>query len=147
MDDRDFMDMMFQGMTKTTHAETSYWGFDEVEDVKHVNGRYYWIFYVDESEPETKRRIGEVDSEADAAFITAVHGAFPDIYRRWLQALDEADEKDTEKDQAEGLAADLSRRLLECERTAVVTDRLGDLPPLSRTYEDVEEWHGKATGS
>lgn len=129
MDDRDFMDMMFQGMSKTTHAETSYWGFEP-----DLSERGFDIFYVDQSAPEEKVNIGWCEFEADAAFITAVHGAFPDIYRRWLQALDEADEKDLAKDEAEVLAADLSLRLTECQRAYTKA-------------EVSEEWHGIATGS
>jgi hypothetical protein len=125
MDDRDFMDMMYQGMTKTTHAETAYWGFEP-----DLSERGFDIFYVDQSAPDEKQILGWVEHEVDAAFITAVHGAFPDIHRRWLMALDEAEQKDAEKDEAESTAADLSERLGAYEA------RYG-----------IEDWHGKASGS
>lgn len=125
MDDRDFMDMMFAGMAKTTHAEDAYWGFEP-----DLSERGFDVFYVAADSPEEKVEIGWFEHEADAAFVTAIHGAFPDIYRRWLEALDEADEKDTEKDMAERVAADLSERLGAYE-----------------AKYGVEDWHGKATGS
>jgi hypothetical protein len=129
MDDRDFMSMMFQGFVKTTHAEDAYWGYELIEDDRH--DPYYWIFYVAADAPDSKVRVGEVDNEADAAFITAVHGSFPDIHRRWLEALNEADQKDLEKDLAESVAAELSERLAACERDYA-------------KREVTEDWHGKA---
>lgn len=131
MDDRDFMDMMYQGFTKTTRAEDAYWGFEEQLDLTVEPAAVsYMLFYVGADDPDLKVPIGTLVSEADAAFVTAIAGAFPDIYRRWLEALDTADEKDLEKDMAEGVAAELSERLGRYE------GKYG-----------VEDWHGKATES
>jgi hypothetical protein len=128
MDDRDFMDMMYQGFTKTTRAEDAYWGFEEDIEQGVVQRKVYNLFYVAADAPDEKVSIGTLDSEADAAFVTAIAGAFPDIHRRWLQALDEAEQKDLEKDLAESVAADLSERLGRYE-----------------AQYGVEDWHGKAT--
>lgn len=129
MDDRDFMALMYQGMVKTTHADDSYWGFEEDDTSPFPR---FDLFYVTADDPETKNYLGYVGSEADAAFITAVHGAFPDIYRRWLQALDEADEKDAKADDAENVAGSLARALKECQQAYA-------------RAEVSEDWHGIAT--
>lgn len=131
MDDRDFMSMMYQGFTKTTNAETAYWGYEPDED--SGGNTFYSLFYVDGSEPDEKRYIGTLEYEADAAFITAVHGCFPDLHRRWLEALEEADRLDLEKDLAENVAAELS-------------DRLAHLNKFISEGKIEEDWHGKSTG-
>lgn len=130
MDDRDFMDLMFQGMSKTTHAEDSYWGYEQADDEFPDLG--YNLFYVTADDPEKKNYLGVLTSENDAAFVAAVHGAFPDIYRRWLQALDEADEKDAKADDAENVAGSLARALKECQQAYA-------------RAEVSEDWHGITT--
>jgi hypothetical protein len=140
MDDRDFMSMMWDGFTKTTHAEDAYWGYEEDLIYYGEGPGTYNLFYVSADAPDDKRYIGSLDNEADAAFITAVHGSFPDIHRRWLEALDEADQKDLEKDMAESVAADLSERLT----AALVAQALANKPAHEYMTED---WHGKATQS
>jgi hypothetical protein len=125
MDDRDFFDMLYQGFTKTTRAEDAYWGFEPCVD--SGGSTFYSLFYVSADDPDLKVPIGTLESEADAAFITAIAGAFPDLHRRMHMALDEADQKDREKDDAESTAADLSERLAAYE-----------------AKYGVEDWHGKA---
>jgi hypothetical protein len=169
MDDRDFMDMMYQGFTKTTHAEDAYWGF---EPEGHFWGSQgydvegdetgFCLFYVAQDDPEKKVFLGVLGNEADAAFLTAVHGSFPDIHRRWLEALDEADQKDLEKDLAEGVAANLSETLMHCEDAkgmvqgewrvehAKVQELEAKLAACERDYakaEVTEDWHGRAAGA
>jgi hypothetical protein len=133
MDDRDFFDLMLQGMKDTTHAEDSYWAVEEIKDeTGFPEDPSEWRVYAQTA--DSQYEVAVFEHEAAAAFVAAIHGAFPDIWRRLHMALDEADEKDKAKDEAEHLAADLSRRLTECQRAYTKT-------------EVSEEWHGIATGT
>ena len=87
IDDKDFFDALFQHYAKTTGAEDRYWR--PLEDGRIVAvGR-------DESQVWVAAGL----SEADADFITAVHGCLPDLVRRLHSAVDEADRLDAERDE------------------------------------------------
>ncbi|AEK07406.1 hypothetical protein ROCKSTAR_41 [Mycobacterium phage Rockstar] len=106
MEDRDFFDLLHQQWAKTTGAENMYWASEEYKD-----GTGRWKVYavkVDEEGNETKKLIAsELQNEADADFIAAVHGCLPDLTRRLHMALDEADRADYDRDSRECRLAEL----------------------------------------
>lgn len=97
MEVRDFLATLYQGWSKTTDAETAYWN---IEPVVNVPGRHkiYAVTVDPETHEESKTLVATYLSEDDAAFITAIHGSFGDVYRRVLEAFDEADNLDEELD-------------------------------------------------
>jgi hypothetical protein len=98
MDDRDFFDRLYQMFTKTSYAENRYWDYEDTGDgiaVRAVG-----------QDGETTLVAG-FESEADADFITAVHGCFPDLHRRLHSALDEAERADRQRDEQECRIAEL----------------------------------------
>jgi hypothetical protein len=99
MDDRTFFDHLFQMFTRTTGAENMFWKYER--DLKYFDGgpAVFLIKAVDQEGNE--EFVGSLHSEADADFITAVHGCFPDLVRRLHDALDEADRADTNRDERE----------------------------------------------
>lgn len=92
MEDRDFFDYLYQQWSKTTGAKDRYWMPVEYDD---PSGRHR-IYAVDEK--DSRKLIAEGLSEADADFITAVHGCLPDLIRHLGESADEAERADTEKD-------------------------------------------------
>lgn len=141
MEDLDFFDMLYQGFTKTTHAEDAYWGFEKDPDVlEDERGYGYRLFYVTAENPEEKRHLGWLDNEEDAAFITAVHGCFPDLHRALLHWHDEAETKDRERDDTEVKYAELVEEFEKLRGKLVAAQR-------GQQRRDVEDYHGKATES
>lgn len=117
MDDREFIDNIYQHWTKTTGAEERYWMPEKDDDGDYV------IVAVDKEQVQTVVALGL--SEADADFITAIHGASPDLTRRLHDALDEADRADKDRDDREAEIArlelstgELSRNLEEEQATS-----------------------------
>lgn len=109
MDNRDFFDLLYQMWSKTTHANDRYWDYQPDE---RDNGM------------QTVRAVGPDGGglevawgvfEPDADWITAVHGAFPDLYRLVMEALDEADRLDREMDEAQDQLAEAHLRIMELE--------------------------------
>jgi hypothetical protein len=98
MEDRDFFDHLMQMFTKTSFAENRYWDYESLAERDHN------IRAVNQDGDATV--LGGFDSEADADFITAVHGCFPDLHRRLHSALDEADRADRERDEREQAIAE-----------------------------------------
>lgn len=92
MDDLEFFDTLYQGWSKTTGAETAYWMPEKDEGIEGV----WHIWAVDQDQMKTW--VGDVHSEADAAWITALHGCFADLTRRLHHAIDEAERFEIEKD-------------------------------------------------
>lgn len=114
MEDRDFFDTLYQGWSKTTGAEDSFWMPEDFD------GRF-GIVAVAQDEEQTQ--VATDLSEEDAAFITAVHGCFGDLTRRLHMALDEADRLDHAADVREGEMLELvlqnqglQQRIREMER-------------------------------
>lgn len=106
MDDRDFFDVMYQGWSKTSGGETSFW-MPEEDTAYYSGGPGTWnIWAVDQKTQERKHIASHLTNE-DAAFITAVHGCYGDLTRRLHSALDEADSADLKKDERECRIAEL----------------------------------------
>jgi hypothetical protein len=99
MDDRDFFDHLYQMFTKTSYAENRYWDYESIDERDHD------IRAVGQDGEHTV--LGGFDNEADADFVTAVHGCFPDLHRRLHSALDEAERADRQRDEQECRIAEL----------------------------------------
>jgi hypothetical protein len=104
MDDREFFDKLLQMWAKTTAAEDRFWGYEETLEEQ---------FDIFAHSHDDKEFVGYVENEADADFITAVHGCFPDLIRRIYIALDEADRLDEEMDAVQGQLMELELRVME----------------------------------
>jgi hypothetical protein len=99
MDTREFIDLLFAQYCRTTGGEKTYWRPDG-DKIVSVDG-------------DTETVIASGMSEQDAAWITAVHGAFPDLVRCLHTALDEADRADVDRDARETRIAELE---LQCTK-------------------------------
>lgn len=140
MEDLDFFDMIYQGFTKTTHAEDAYWGFEPYEEAAEPGQNWGDIFV---QGADFRQTIAVDVEEADAAFITAVHGCFPDLHRALLQWHDEAETKDRERDNTEVKYAELVE-----DYEKVAADLRAARQGQQRRDNLVEEdWHGKATST
>ena len=107
-DDLDFVDILYQQWSATTG----------------VKGNQYWMPEEDESFPGSftilatqggegrNTPIAAFLEEADADFITGLHGALPDLVRRLHELIDENERLDEARDAAERSYADA---LLESE--------------------------------
>ncbi|ASZ75474.1 hypothetical protein KIW74_gp54 [Mycobacterium phage Kimona] len=106
MEDRDFFDLLYQQWTKTTGAADSYW-----MPVEYNDGTGRWKIYavkLDEEGNEVRKLIAsDIQNEADADFLTAIHGCVGDLTRRLHRALDEADNADYDRDSRECRIAEL----------------------------------------
>ena len=116
MDDRGFFDTLLQLWAKTTWSEQAYWGYEEIDEEQ------FDLFAKTEDD---RLFVGYVDSEADADFITAVHGCLPDLVRRLHAAVDEADRLDLEMDECQHRLAAAELRVMELEQE--VADLKDDL--------------------
>lgn len=105
IEDKDYFDLLYSHWSKTTGAQDRYW-MPEINDDR--SGR--WNIYA-VAEDETRKLVASGVSEADADFLTAVHGCTPDLIRRLGEAIDESDRLDAEKD-------DLVVRVAELELEA-----------------------------
>ena len=119
MDDREFFDTLLQLWAKTTWSEQAYWGYEEVDEEQ------FDLFAKTEDD---RLFVGYVDSEADADFITAVHGCLPDLVRRLHAAVDEADRLDLEMDECQHRLAAAELRVDELQY--IVTEYEADLEGL-----------------
>ena len=98
MDTREFIDLLFTQYCRTTGGETTYWRPDG-NTIVAVDG-------------DTETVIASGMAEQDAAWITAVHGAFADLARCLHTALDEADRADADRDVRENRIAELELKCL-----------------------------------
>jgi hypothetical protein len=100
MEDNDFFDMLYQGWSKTTGAENTYW----MPEGDHPdNPSVFHIWAVDQE--QNKTLVADVAEAADAAFITAIHGCLGDLIRSLHKAFDDAERAECEKD---GLIGELA---------------------------------------
>lgn len=99
MDIREFLDELYQLWAKTTGAENMYWMPEQQPDGMHE----IWAV----GEGDEKVQLSLLPCEDDANFITAIHGALPDLVRRTHEALDEADRLDEQRDDQEFRIAQL----------------------------------------
>lgn len=104
MDDRQFFDTLIQLWVKTTNASNSFWGY---------KSDYEMFDLYAQNQDEEQTFLGYFDSEADADFVTALHGCFPDLVRRLHEALDEADRLDYEMDSVQNKLMEAELRLME----------------------------------
>ncbi|SKM99004.1 Uncharacterised protein [Mycobacteroides abscessus subsp. massiliense] len=111
MDIREFLDELYSLWAKTTGAEDRYWMPERNED-GYTNVNYVFdICAIDEE--QKKRFVGGFQKEVDVDFITAIHGALPDLVRRAHEALDEADRLDERRDEQEIRIAGLEETIDE----------------------------------
>jgi|694.fasta_scaffold23784_14 hypothetical protein len=105
VDDKEFLDKLYQLWSKTTGAENTYWDYEEdgLGDctIRAVDQTGYKIFVAN--------NLGEPDAD----FVTAIHGCFPDLYRLTMEAMDEAERADYRKDERECRIAELELELKE----------------------------------
>lgn len=113
MEDRDFFSLLYQQFTKTTGAEKKYWMPEEDTDYFAEGPGTYNIWAVGEDDEREPVAFGL--SEEDADFITALHGCLPDLTRRLLEAVDESDRLDEERDNQEVRIADLIGEVRDLE--------------------------------
>lgn len=113
MEDREFFDLLYQEFTKTTDAETTYWMSERAKDAADNELPWFAIWAV--SDDGHRQLVADGLSEADADFITAVHGCFQDLVRRLHDAVDEADRLDEERDNQEVRIADLIAEVRDLE--------------------------------
>lgn len=99
MDIREFLDELYQLWAKTTGAENQYWMPEESD----IHGQDIWAV----NEEQAKSPVASFMSDADASFVTAIHGALPDLVRLTHEALDEADRLDEQRDEQEFRIAQL----------------------------------------
>lgn len=107
MDEREFLDELFQLYSRTTGGDAAYWRPESTQFG-------FSVFAVNPD--DTRTVIAESLSEADADWITAVHGALPDLVRRMHAALDEADAADVGRDARECRIAELELENAELRR-------------------------------
>jgi hypothetical protein len=105
MDDRDFIDLLYQQWCKTTGAEKTFW-----RPVETLNG---WDIVAVDSD-DNRTLVATVPNEVDADFICGLHGCMGDLVRRLHDALDEADRADRDRDEREVRIAQLE---LELQKT------------------------------
>ena len=96
MEDREFFDHLLQLWAKTTGAKDHYWMPQEDESFPGC----YDVIAVGEN--DERKPLAAFMNEIDSDFVTAVHGCFPDLFRRMNDALDEAERLDEARDDAEG---------------------------------------------
>lgn len=113
MDEREFLDKLYQLWSKTTGAEDRFWMPEEDKDYYVQGGGpgTFNIFAV--GQDESRKDVASLLSDEDSDFITAIHGSFPDLYRRTLEAYDQADRLDVERDSQECRIAELEMEVSE----------------------------------
>lgn len=111
MDEREFLAHIYQMWSLTTGAEDHYWMPEEVptDPTDQFPLRLFNLYAVNQN--EDRKHLASHLTDEDSDFITAIHGAFPDIYRRVLEAYDEADRLDQAKDEQEGTIAEMAQEL------------------------------------
>ncbi|SLG47299.1 hypothetical protein [Mycobacteroides abscessus] len=113
MDIREFLDELYSLWAKTTGAEDHYWMSRTEHEFQGV-GMLFGIRAVGTEQDElVVADTSGFDNEADVDFITAIHGALPDLVRRTHEALDEADRLDLQRDEQEIRIARLEETIYE----------------------------------
>lgn len=117
MEDRDFFDLLYQQFTKTTMAETTFWSSEQATDEADNLLPWWNVWAVERTKDGFHRHAVATDlCEADADFITALHGALPDLVRRLHEAVDKAENLEVERDEQEATIAGLSLEIIELEK-------------------------------
>lgn len=128
MEDRDFFDELYVLWCKTTGAEDRYW----MQEAHFDRSGRHNVFAV--GQDETRKLIASGMTDADSDFLTALHGCFPDLWRRLHAALDEADRADYQRDSRECRIAELESEVAHYKS---VVDGLSKEPPW--VHHDVHE--------
>lgn len=105
MNDREFLDEIYQLWSKTSGAEDSYYVVEEDTDYYIDGPGTYVVWSTDEQ--GRKLFVASFDTETDADWFASIHGCFADLVRRLQDALDEADRLDERADNAIAQVADL----------------------------------------
>jgi hypothetical protein len=124
MEDKEFFETLLEMWQETSYAEDRYWGYSELDDGD--GGSLYDLFAF--SSDDDQEFIGYFCDEADANFVTALHGCFPDLIRRVLTAIGEADQLDEEMDVVQAQLAEAEVRVMELKQQ--VADYEADLQGL-----------------
>ncbi|KZM68871.1 hypothetical protein [Nocardia terpenica] len=111
MDDQEFFDDLYRVWTQ---IDGEAW-LPEADDENEL-----WRVRVVDAEGRDVRDPIQFLTGAEAAFVSKIHGALPDIVRRYLAAQDEAERLDIERD---NLVAEVMR--LELELAEVEADQIG----------------------
>ncbi|WP_222932692.1 hypothetical protein [Nocardia yunnanensis] len=91
MDTREFVDRLYSLWAKTSEAGTGLWIIGETIGTTDIE--------VLRDDDEPSYIVANAFSGTDAQFITAIHGALPQLTKEVHAALDEADRLDREKDE------------------------------------------------
>jgi hypothetical protein len=118
MDDREFFQKLLELFEDTSGAANTYWYFEDTGET----GFDIWAVNKDDD----KEFIGYFDKEADADFVTAVHGCLPDLVRRLNMALDAEELADESRDSRECRIFELESEVSEIKN---VLDGLSKQPP------------------
>ena len=111
--DAEFFDELYQLWSKSSWAEHGFWMPQE-----YVDGTGRFKLYAVNPEDDSKKLIASELSDEDADFISAIHGALPDLVRLLHQALDEADRADYDRDSRECRIAELELQVQELRDVA-----------------------------
>lgn len=110
MENTEFFDLLYQQWSKTTEASNGYWMPEEDESFP---GMFNIRAVVQDG--KKKQFVTAFTNEADAEFITAMHGCLPDLIRQLREAEDEAGRLDFEVDILHGRIAALELELQQIE--------------------------------
>lgn len=104
MDERELIDTLYSLWAKTTGAGNCYWDYEDVwedSNLRAVNPDGEMTF------------LGYTVEEHDADWVTAIHGAFPELVKRYHAALDYADRADNNTDSRECRIAELEMEIAD----------------------------------
>jgi chromosome segregation ATPase len=141
MEDTDFFDTLYQGWTKTTGAENTFWmpeEYTEIRDTPEGGEEEVKLWaVVGVAQDQSRTDIANAMSEDDAAWITALHGCFADLIRRLHMAVDEAERFSVQRDEQEGRIAEVALELQNTQETLMhTTDALSMIKGESRRQLD-----------
>lgn len=126
MDDREFLDQIYQLWSKTTGAGERYW-----MPVKYSDRTDRHKMYA--CRPDGQQvLVGSDMPEPDAEFVAGVHGALPELISLMHRILDESDRVDLDRDSRECRIAELE---LEVASLREVVDGLSTTPPWNETHD------------
>lgn len=108
-DDREFFDILYQQWARTTKAETSYWMPVEMANLPGVF-KIYAVTNDPETGEEHRKLVAGWMSEADADFVTALHGSLSELIRALIDSHDEVERLDEARDLSQ---SELAHTLLE----------------------------------
>lgn len=108
MTDEEFFDHLFQLFTYTTGAEETYWDYEDTGETG---------FDIHSCSQEGERVfVGYFDREADADFVTAIHGCLPDLIRRLYAATDSSERYEVAFDECQQQLAEAEREIRKLKK-------------------------------